>query len=224
MFELGEPSSASLVATVYEYAESSVADVTAVLSIVGASGWSDSTDTCEATAFVFPAASLATPAATLIVIVASEAGVIVAVYDEPLPDSEADPLLSVMSLAANPVTVSLNVIVTANVEPVAGEDPLYAIVVVGAVVSTVNDVSDSALAVLPAESVKVTVQTYALSPLVERVKVFDPDAMVDVELSPHPVVPPTAMVPTSPTLITTSGVVSVVGVLAAVASLGAATV
>ena len=104
-------------------------------------------------------------------------------------------------------------IVTANVDPVAGEDPLYAIVVVGAVVSTVNDVSDSALAVLPAESVKVTVQTYALSPLVVRVKVFDPDAMVDVELSPHPVVPPTAMVPTSPTLITTSGVVSVVGVL-----------
>ena len=157
--------------------------------------------------------------ATLIVIVASEAGVIVAVYDEPLPDSVADPLLSVMSLAANPVTVSLNVIVTANVDPVAGEDPLYAIVVVGAVVSTVNDVSDSALAVLPAESVKVTVQTYALSPLVVRVKVFDPDAMVDVELSPHPVVPPTAMVPTSPTLITTSGVVSVVGVLATVASL-----
>ena len=100
MFELGEPSSASLVATVYEYAESSVADVTAVLSIVGASGWSDSTDTCEATAFVFPAPSLATPGtqATLIVIVASEAGVIVAVYDEPLPDSVADPLLSVMSL------------------------------------------------------------------------------------------------------------------------------
>ena len=73
---------------------------------------------------MLPAASLATPAATLIVIVASEAGVMVAVYDEPLPDSDAEPLLSVMSLAVNPVTVSLKVIVTAKVEPVAGEDPL----------------------------------------------------------------------------------------------------
>ena len=95
----------------------------------------------------------------MIVIVASEAGVIVAVYDEPLPDRVADPLLSVISLAVNPVTDSPNVIETANVEPVAGDDPLYAIVVVGAVVSTVNDVNDSALAVFPAASVNVTVQT-----------------------------------------------------------------
>ena len=131
--------------------------MTAVESIDGASGWSDSTDTCEATAFVLPAASLATPAATLIVIVASEAGVIVAVYVVPLPESVADPLLSTTSLAVNPVTDSLNVIDTANVEPVAGDEPLYAIVVVGAVVSTVKAVSVSAEAAFPAESVKVTV-------------------------------------------------------------------
>ena len=38
VFEFGVPSSASLVDTVYEYAESSVASVTAVLSMEGASG------------------------------------------------------------------------------------------------------------------------------------------------------------------------------------------
>ena len=198
--------------------------MTAVESIDGASGWSDSTDNWLATAFVLPAASLATPAATLIVIVASEAGVIVAVYVVPLPESVADPLLSTTSLAVNPVTDSLNVIDTANVEPVAGDEPLYAIVVVGAVVSTVNDVSDSALAVFPAASVNVTVQTYALSPLVLRVRVLEPDDIEDVDPRPHPVVPPTAIVPASATLMTTSGVESVVGVVAAVASLGVATV
>ena len=57
---------------------SSVALVTAVLVIVGASGWSDSTETCVAAELLFPAASVATPAATSIVMVASEAGVIVA--------------------------------------------------------------------------------------------------------------------------------------------------
>jgi hypothetical protein len=58
------------------------------------------------------------------VIVASAAGVIVAVYVVPLPESVAEPLLSTTSLAVNPVTDSLNVIDTSNVEPVAGEDPL----------------------------------------------------------------------------------------------------
>ena len=198
--------------------------MTAVESIDGASGWSDSTDTWLATAFVLPAASLATPAATLIVIVASEAGVIVAVYVVPLPESVADPLLSVTSLAVNPVTDSPNVIDTANVEPVAGDDPLYAIVVEGAVVSRVNEVRESALAALPAASVNVTVQTYALSPLVLRVRVLEPDDIEDVDPRPHPVVPPTAIVPASATLMTTSGVVSVVGVVAAVDSLAAATV
>ena len=93
----------------------------------------------------------------------------------------------------------------------------------GALVSTVKEVSDSAPAALPAESVKVTVHTYAPSPLVVRVRVFAPEDMVEVELNPHPDVPPTAIVPASATLITTSGVVSVVGVEAAVVSLGVAT-
>ena len=43
------------------------------------------------------------------VIVESDAGVIVAVYDEPLPDSVAEPLLSVMSPATKLLTDSLNV-------------------------------------------------------------------------------------------------------------------
>ena len=50
-----------------------------MLVTVGASGWSDMTETWVATELVFPDASAATPAATSIVIVASEAGVIVAV-------------------------------------------------------------------------------------------------------------------------------------------------
>ena len=57
------------------------------------------------------------------VIVESDAGVIVAVYDEPLPDSVAEPLLSVMSPATKLLTDSLNVMVTAKVDPVAGPDP-----------------------------------------------------------------------------------------------------
>jgi len=76
-----------------------------------------------ATALPLPAASLATLAATSIVTVPSADGVIVAVYDAPLPDSVTLPPLTVISLAANPVTELPNVIVTANVEPVAGLDP-----------------------------------------------------------------------------------------------------
>jgi hypothetical protein len=113
---------------------------------------------------------------------------------------------------------------TAKVEPVAGLEPEYEIVVVGPVVSTVNAVRVSALAALPALSVKVTVHVYAASPLVDRVIVFEPEAIVLVELKPQPEVPPTAMVPASATLITTSGVVSAVGVVAAVPSVAAATV
>ena len=72
---------------------------------------------------LFPAASVATPAATSIVMVASEAGVIVAVYVVPLPEIDAEPLLRVMSPATKLLTDSPNVIVTANVEPVAGFEP-----------------------------------------------------------------------------------------------------
>ena len=53
---------------------------------------------------------------------------------------------------------------------------------------------------------------------------FAPEDIVEVELSPQPEVPPTAIVPASATLMTTSGVVSVVGVEAAVVSLGVAAV
>ena len=94
----------------------------------------------------------------------------------------------------------------------------------GPAVSTVNAVSVSAEAAFPAVSVKVTVQVYAASPLVVRVIVFAPEDIVEVELSPQPEVPPTAIVPASATLMTTSGVVSVVGVEAAVVSLGVAAV
>ena len=93
------------------------------LVIVGASGWSDSTEACVAAVLVLPAVSLATPAATSIVMVASEAGVMVAVYVVPLPEIAAEPLLSVMSLATKLATDSLNVTVTAKVDPVAGLEP-----------------------------------------------------------------------------------------------------
>ena len=89
----------------------------------GASGWSDSTDTCVAAVLLLPAESVATPAATSIVIVESEAGVMVAVYVVPLPDIVAEPLLSVMSPATKLATDSLNVTVTAKVDPVAGLEP-----------------------------------------------------------------------------------------------------
>lgn len=218
------PSSASLVVTVYEYATSSVALVTAVLVIVGASAWSDSTETCVAAVLLLPAASVATPAATLMVIVESEAGVMVAVYVVPLPEIVAEPLLRVMSLATKLLTDSPKVMATENVDPVAGLDPVYAIVADGPVVSTVKAVSVSAEAAFPAESVNVTVQVYAASPLVVSVMVFAPEDIVEVELRPHPDVPPTAIVPASATLMTTSGVVSVVGVEAAVVSVAAAAV
>ena len=198
--------------------------MTAVLVMVGASGWSDSTETCVAAELLLPAASVATPAATLIVIVASDAGVMVAVYVVPLPEIATEPLLRVMSPATKLATDSPNVMVTANVDPVAGLDPVYAIVVDGPAVSSVKAVRVSADAVFPAESVKVTVHVYAASPFVDRVIVLDPDDIVDVELKPQPEVPPTAIVPASATLITTSGVVSVVGVEAAVLSLALATV
>lgn len=77
-----------------------------------------------ATVFEFPAESVATPAATLMVTVPSAEGVMVAVYDAPLPESVAEPPLTVMSLTANPVTELPNVTVTANVEPVAGLEPV----------------------------------------------------------------------------------------------------
>jgi len=88
----------------------------------------------------------------------------------------------------------------------------------------VNAVRVRADAAFPAESVKVTVQVYAASPLVDNVMALEPDDIAEVELRPHPEVPPTAIVPASATLIVTSGVVSVVGVVAAVDSLAAATV
>jgi hypothetical protein len=52
---------------------------------------------------------------------------------------------------------------------------------------------------------------------------LDPDDTEALELSPHPVVPPTVIVPASLVLISTSGVVSVVGVGTAVCSVGADT-
>ena len=87
-----------------------------------------------------------------------------------------------------------------------------------------NAVRVRADAAFPAESVKVTVQVYAASPSVDNVMVLEPDDIAEVELRPHPEVPPTAIVPASATLIVTSGVVSGVGVVAAVDSLAAATV
>jgi len=158
------------------------------------------------------------------VIVESEAGVMVAVYVVPLPEIAAEPLLRVMSPATKLLTDSPKVMVTENVDPVAGLDPEYAMVADGPAVSTVKAVSVSADAAFPAESVNVTVHVYAASPLVVIVRVFAPEDIVEVELRPHPDVPPTAIVPASATLITTSGVVSVVGVEAAVLSLGVAAV
>ena len=79
MLEFGEPSSASDVVTVYEYAVSSVAVRTASLVMLGASGWSDSIENCVAAVLSLPTASVATPAATSTVTVPSAEGVIVAV-------------------------------------------------------------------------------------------------------------------------------------------------
>ena len=62
-----------------------------------------------------------------------------------------------------------------------------------------------------------------MSPLVLSETVLDPDETVLLELSPQPVVPPTAIVPASLTDITTSGVLSAVGVATAVDSVAAAT-
>ena len=53
--------------------------VTSLDVITGALGWSDTTDNPVAIVLELPAASVATPAATLIVTVPSAAGVIVAV-------------------------------------------------------------------------------------------------------------------------------------------------
>ena len=47
-----------------------------------------------------------------------------------------------------------------------------------------------------------------------------PEAIVEVELRPQPVVPPTAIVPTSSVVMTTSGVVSLVSEVTAVVSAG----
>ena len=135
MLEFGEPSSASDVVTVYEYAESSVAVVTSVLVMLGALGWSDSIENWVAARFALPYASVAVPAATSIVTVPSADGVIVAVYVVPLPANDAEPPLTVISLTTKLVVVSEKVIVTANVEPVAGLDALVVIVTVGEVSS-----------------------------------------------------------------------------------------
>ena len=63
-----------------------------------------------------------------------------------------------------------------------------------------------------------------MSPFVVSVTVFDPDDIEEVELSPQPFVPPTAIVPASLTEITTLGVESAVGVVTAVDSVAAAAV
>ena len=119
------------------------------------------------------------------------------------------------------VPASLTLITTSGVVSDVGVATGVDSVAAAALVSTTNAVSVSALAALPAASVKVTVHVYDLSPLVVRVTVLDPDETELLELSPQSV-PPTAIVPASLTLITTSGVVSDVGVATGVDSVAAA--
>ena len=85
--------------------------------------------------FALPYASVAVPAATSTVTVPSADGVIVAVYVAPLPAKDAVPPETVISPTTKLVVVSEKVIVTANVEPVAGLDALLVIVTVGEVSS-----------------------------------------------------------------------------------------
>ena len=119
------------------------------------------------------------------------------------------------------VPASLTLITTSGVVSDVGVVTAVDSVAAAALVSTTNAVSVSALAALPAASVKVIVHVYDLSPFVVRVTVLDPDETELLELSPQSV-PPTAIVPASLTLITTSGVVSDVGVVTAVDSVAAA--
>ena len=94
---------------------------------------------------------------------------------------------------------------------------------VATAVSRVNGVSDSALASFPAESVKVIVQLYSLSPPdADRVTVCWPEPTA-ADPTPHPDVPPTVIVPAWVVVITTSGVASLVGVVTTVVSEGVAT-
>ena len=137
-FEFGVPSSASVATIEYEYGESSLTEVPPVLVMTGSSGWSDSTDNCEAALLAFPAASLATPAATSIVTSPSADGVIVRVYVVPLPDRVAEPPEIEASESTNPVTDSLNVTVTSNVE-VVNSAAEAVIETVGLVASTITD-------------------------------------------------------------------------------------
>jgi hypothetical protein len=108
-----------------------------------------------AAVFWLPAASVALFAATSTVIVPSADGVIVAVYVVPLPDSEAEPPPTVMSLATKLLVDSEKVIVTSKVEEVTGLDAELVIATVGTVKSTLTEPESaevSALPVLPATS------------------------------------------------------------------------
>ena len=60
---------------------------------------------------------------------------IVAVYVVPLPDRDAEPPETVISLTTKFEVLSEKVIVTANVDPVAGFEELLVIATVGAVPS-----------------------------------------------------------------------------------------
>ena len=98
-----------------------------------------------------PTASVATPAATSTVTVPSAEGVIVAVYVLPLPDSDLVPPETVMSPTTKLVVVSEKVMVTSNVDPVAGLEELLVMATVGAVPSYVHVyVLDAVLPLLPA--------------------------------------------------------------------------
>ena len=121
------------------------------------------------------------------------------------------------------VPASSVVIMTSGVESLVRDATAVVSAGVLAVVSTVNAVNASAPAAFPAESVKVIEHEYAASPLVVRVTVLAPEAIVAVELRPQ-FVPETAIVPASAVVITTSGVVSLFGVATTVVSEGVATV
>tara|TARA_B100000586_G_C19942291_1_gene356046 strand:+ start:322 stop:594 length:273 start_codon:yes stop_codon:yes gene_type:complete len=86
-----------------------------------------------------PPASVATLAATSIVIAPSADGVIVAVYVAPLPERVAVPPLTVTSLTTNPVTDSEKVMVASKVEEVLGSDSSDVMVTVGAAESYVHE-------------------------------------------------------------------------------------
>jgi hypothetical protein len=139
---------------------------------------------------------------------------------EAIVDVELRPQPAVPPTAIVPA--SSVVIVRDGVVSLVGVDTAAVSAGVLAVVSIVNAVNASALAAFPAVSVKVIEHEYAASPLVVRVTVLAPEAIVAVELRPQ-FVPETAIVPTSAVVITTSGVVSLVGVVTTVVSEGVAT-